>query len=67
MFLQAITRHGKIYSKVNKKTQPSALQDMALTETTKLLFNLTHLAPEKVDLFSKLAFRNEPLRPHEIR
>ncbi|KAG0133463.1 guanine nucleotide exchange factor [Tuber indicum] len=49
----AITRHGKIYSKINKNEQPSALQDMAFTETTKLLFNLTHFAPEKVDLFSR--------------
>jgi len=67
MFLQAISRHGKIYSKINKNEQPSALQDMAFTETIKLLFNLTHFAPEKVDLFSRLAFRNEPLLSYGIR
>ncbi|CUS08598.1 unnamed protein product [Tuber aestivum] len=49
----AIMRHGKIYSKVNSNEQPSAMQDMAFTETTKLLFNITHFAPEKVDLFSR--------------
>jgi len=57
----AITRHGIIYSKINKNEQPSALQDMAFTETTKLLFNLTHFAPEKVDLFSRLTLR--PFQP----
>jgi len=47
----AITRHSKSYSKT-KNNPPSATQDMALSETLKLLFNIAHLVPSKADSFS---------------
>ncbi|KAF2136233.1 uncharacterized protein K452DRAFT_302920 [Aplosporella prunicola CBS 121167] len=52
--LQSVARHSKRYSKGSRK--PSAgtpLEDLALSETLKLVFNLTHFYPDFVDQFSK--------------
>lgn len=53
-----ISRHARKY--VNKQKQVKELdpmEDMALTESCKLLFNLTHFCPQKIGAFS-------PALPH---
>lgn len=50
---QSIYRHSKRYSKNGKKQSSSPMDDMALSETLKLVFNLTHFYPDFTDIFSK--------------
>lgn len=50
---QSIYRHSKRYSKNGKKQNSSPMDDMALSETLKLVFNLTHFYPDFTDIFSK--------------
>lgn len=50
---QSIYRHSKRYSKNGKKQTSSPMDDMALSETLKLVFNLTHFYPDFTDIFSK--------------
>ncbi|KAL7266608.1 hypothetical protein RUND412_010840 [Rhizina undulata] len=51
----AIARHSKLYSKHFKSRTPTPMQDMALSETLKLLFNILHFIPDKLQNFSKSA------------
>ncbi|KAI9831147.1 MAG: hypothetical protein M1819_005235 [Sarea resinae] len=45
---QNIARHSKVYSKKSSRnTKPSAHDDMALSETLKLVFNITHFYPDR--------------------
>ncbi|KAK7517938.1 guanine nucleotide exchange factor [Phyllosticta citriasiana] len=51
--MQNVGRHSKRY-KASKKGGPTAqMEDMALSETLKLIFNLTHYYPDYSDIFSK--------------
>ncbi|KAL0256636.1 hypothetical protein SLS55_009031 [Diplodia seriata] len=50
---QSIYRHSKRYSKNGKKQNSSPMDDMALSETLKLVFNLTHFYPDFTDIFTK--------------
>ncbi|EKG12872.1 hypothetical protein MPH_09971 [Macrophomina phaseolina MS6] len=50
---QSIYRHSKRYSKNGKKQSSTPMDDMALSETLKLVFNLTHFYPDFTDIFSK--------------
>ncbi|KAK8432252.1 guanine nucleotide exchange factor [Phyllosticta citricarpa] len=51
--MQNVGRHSKRY-KASKKGGPTAqMEDMALSETLKLIFNLTHYYPDYNDTFSK--------------
>ncbi|KAK3067585.1 hypothetical protein LTS18_001031, partial [Coniosporium uncinatum] len=49
-----VARHTKRYSRsVRKPSMPNMMDEMALCETLKLLFNITHYYPDLVDQFSK--------------
>ncbi|KAK8189843.1 guanine nucleotide exchange factor [Phyllosticta capitalensis] len=51
--MQNVSRHSKRY-KASKKGGPTAqMEDMALSETLKLIFNLTHYYPDYNETFSK--------------
>ncbi|TKA77070.1 hypothetical protein B0A49_03431 [Cryomyces minteri] len=51
---QNIARHSKRYSKhCHRPSSPSPLDEMALVETLKLLFNITHYYPALVDSFTE--------------
>ncbi|EPE30325.1 ARM repeat-containing protein [Glarea lozoyensis ATCC 20868] len=47
-----MNRHAKRYSALKSGKPQDPMADMALTETLKLLFNITSKCPEKVDKFS---------------
>lgn len=46
-----IQRHAKQYPAKGKKPKTDPMEDMALTETLKLLFNITHHCPERTSTF----------------
>lgn len=46
-----IHRHAKQYPIKGKKPKVDPMEDMALTETLKLLFNITHHCPDRADTF----------------
>ena len=48
-----IARHSKRYAKSETKWQKTTHDDQALSETLKLLFNVTHFCPQKKSAFSK--------------
>ncbi|OCK91543.1 uncharacterized protein K441DRAFT_664471 [Cenococcum geophilum 1.58] len=51
---QAIARHSKRYSKSSRRaSQTQPMDTMALSETLKLMFNITHFYPDLADQFSK--------------
>ncbi|KAL2354942.1 guanine nucleotide exchange factor [Cryomyces antarcticus] len=51
---QNIARHSKRYSKhYLRKSSPSPMDEMALVETLKLLFNITHYYPALADSFTE--------------
>ncbi|KAI9715453.1 MAG: hypothetical protein M1812_005929 [Candelaria pacifica] len=52
-FQQNILRHSKHYSKTGRKVQSSQQDELALSETLKLLFNVTHFYPHKSEAFTK--------------
>ncbi|KAF2423434.1 hypothetical protein EJ08DRAFT_451744 [Tothia fuscella] len=50
---QCLCRHAKRYSKTRRlSSQSSPMDDMALTETAKLLFNITHFNSDLSGIFS---------------
>ncbi|KAF2092121.1 hypothetical protein K490DRAFT_70794 [Saccharata proteae CBS 121410] len=52
--IQNISRHSKRYSRGNRRGSNIApMDDMSLSETLKLMFNLTHFYPDYVDSLSK--------------
>ncbi|KAI9885001.1 MAG: hypothetical protein M1823_003203 [Watsoniomyces obsoletus] len=48
-----ISRHARQFSKSSRKTSGVAGDETALSETLKLLFNITHYYPARADVFSK--------------
>jgi hypothetical protein len=46
-----LSRHAKRISTKVTKAKVGPMDDMALTETLKLLFNVTHFAPDRVSVF----------------
>lgn len=49
-----VARHAKRYCKaLRRMSYSSPMDDMALTETTKLMFNITHHCPDLTQSFSK--------------
>ncbi|OCK84629.1 hypothetical protein K432DRAFT_378382 [Lepidopterella palustris CBS 459.81] len=51
---QAIARHAKRYSKTGHRiSQTYPMDTMALSETLKLMFNITHFYPDVAESFSK--------------
>lgn len=50
---EALARHAKTYSGDEKARSPSAMDEMALSETLKLVFNLSHFVKDREDLFIK--------------
>jgi hypothetical protein len=50
---QNIARHAKQASKETKKSTTPSQDDMALSETLKLLFNITHFYPHTAEAFSR--------------
>ncbi|KAI9856829.1 MAG: hypothetical protein M1824_005202 [Vezdaea acicularis] len=58
---QNIARHSKLYSKGSRPQQkPSDLDILALSETLKLIFNITHFYPARHDVFT-------PSIPHILK
>jgi hypothetical protein len=51
--IQNIARHAKQYSKNRGKNTTSLQDDMALSETLKLIFNITHFYPDRSNVFSQ--------------
>lgn len=49
----ALTRHAKRYLKSGSQTHNNPMELMALSETLKLLFNITHFYPDLGEHFSK--------------
>ncbi len=50
---QNLSRHAKVYEeKKKKKPKEDPMEDMALIETLKLLFNLTHFCPQRSKAFT---------------
>ncbi|KAF8475846.1 guanine nucleotide exchange factor [Kalaharituber pfeilii] len=49
----AIQRHSKRYSKAKASKTPSPMEDLALAESLKLLFNVTHFASDCTYLFNE--------------
>jgi hypothetical protein len=49
---QNIARHAKQHHTKGRKSKVDPMEDMALTETLKLLFNLTHFCPDRKEAFS---------------
>lgn len=49
---QNLARHAKLYVAKSKKAKEDPMEDMALTETLKLMFNLTHFCPQRCEAFS---------------
>lgn len=50
---QNISRHAKQYTTKQKKVKElDPMEDMALIETAKLMFNITHHCPQRVEAFS---------------
>lgn len=47
-----LSRHAKQYAKPWKPKGMDPMEDMSLTETLKLMFNLTHFCPQKSEAFS---------------
>lgn len=56
---QNLSRHAKRISAKGTKAKVDPMEDMALTETLKLLFNVTHFAPDRVTAFT-------PAIPHIV-
>jgi hypothetical protein len=52
-----ISRHGKHFASWKPGKPKDPMSDMAMVETLKLLFNVVHYCPERVDLFA-------PALPH---
>jgi Guanine nucleotide exchange factor synembryn len=51
---QCLARHAQRYSSCGRKLPlPSPMNDMALTETCKLIFNIVHFYPDLSETFSK--------------
>lgn len=49
---QNLSRHAKTITNPKKPQDPNPMQDMALVESLKLLFNLTHFCPDRNGAFS---------------
>lgn len=49
---QNLARHAKLYLAKPKKGKEEPMEDMALTETLKLMFNLTHFCSQRIETFS---------------
>ncbi len=56
---QNLARHAKLLTGKASKAKADPMEDMALTETAKLLFNVSHFCAERVDSFT-------PAIPHII-
>lgn len=55
-----LSRHTRQYTTKQKSSKDlDSMEDMALTESLKLMFNLTHFCPQRVDAFS-------PALPHVL-
>jgi hypothetical protein len=51
--IQNVSRHASQYDeKKKKKLQADPMEDMALTETLKLLFNISHFCPQRSQAFT---------------
>jgi hypothetical protein len=61
IIIQNLAKHAKLLSITTKgsKKEVDPMEDMALTETLKLLFNVTHFTPDRVSAFT-------PAVPHII-
>jgi hypothetical protein len=57
--LQNLARHAKSFSAKGSRATVDPMEDMALTETLQLLFNVTHFAPDRVGAFT-------PAIPHIV-
>lgn len=57
--VQNLSRHAKRISGNGTKAKADPMEDMALIETLKLLFNVTHFVPDRVTAFT-------PATPHII-
>jgi hypothetical protein len=57
--VQNLSRHAKRISAKDTKAKVDPMEDMALVETLKLLFNVTHFAPDHVSAFA-------PAIPHIV-
>lgn len=57
--VQNLARHAKLLTGKAGKAKADPMEDMALTETVKLLFNVTHFCAERVESFT-------PAIPHII-
>ena len=51
--VQNISRHAKRYTKLTPKKPPDPHEDASLSETLKLLFNITHFCPQRSPCFYK--------------
>lgn len=49
---KAVTRHAEAYSRITEAAPPTPMQEMALSETLKLIFNIAHFIPDKAGHFS---------------
>lgn len=47
-----VSRHAKGYNTKQKKIEEDTMKDMALVETVKLMFNITHFCPQRSSSFS---------------
>lgn len=50
---EAIHRHGRYFLDDGLKDTCTDMDELALQETLKLLFNITHFVPQNINLFSK--------------
>lgn len=53
LLVQNIARHARQFSKSSRKSGGAPQDDAALSETLKLIFNITHYYPARADVFSK--------------
>lgn len=59
IIVENLSRHAKRISAGDTRVEADPMEDMALVETLKLLFNITHFAPDRVATFS-------PAIPHIV-
>ncbi|KAI9834686.1 MAG: hypothetical protein M1826_000088 [Phylliscum demangeonii] len=48
-----VARHARVFSKESRKASAVVPDDAALSETLKLIFNITHYYPSRADVFAK--------------